>query len=62
MMSLTLGGLAGLGVAYGYFVYLNGVIARTKRTDTKAWTMMASYINFPIFGAVGALLAKLIFG
>jgi hypothetical protein len=62
MMSITIGGLVGLAVAYFYWRYLNGVIAGTKRNDTKAWTLVASYVNFPVFGAVGALLAKLIFG
>ena len=62
MMSLTLGFLAGLLVAFLYWRYLNGVIATTKRNDTKAWTLVASYINFPVFGAIGALLGKMIFG
>ena len=62
MMSLTLGFLAGIAVAFAYWRYLNGVIATTKRNDTKAWTLVASYINFPVFGAIGSLLAKMIFG
>jgi hypothetical protein len=62
MISITIGGIVGLIVAYFYWRYLNGVIGNTKRNDTKAWTLVASYVNFPVFGAVGALLGKLFFG
>jgi hypothetical protein len=62
MISITIGGIVGLVAAYFYWRYLNGVVGNTVRNDTKAWTIMASYVNFPVFGAIGALLAKMIFG
>jgi hypothetical protein len=62
MISITIGGIVGLAAAYVYWRYLNGVIGHTTRNDTKAWVLVASYVNFPVFGAIGALLGKLLIG
>lgn len=62
MIATIIGGIVGLAAAFGYYRYLSGVIETTKRNDTKAWTLVASYLFFPVFGTIGALLGRLFFG
>ncbi len=62
MIAGIVGGLIGLAVAFGNLLRLKAEIARTGRNDTKMALAVASYAAFPIFGVLGAMLAKLFTG